>query len=136
MMAEWGVPSLYLYSMAYEVCDHLAERGAWAPDIAFVGGFFSESHIFKALTLGALYCKAVCMGRALIIPGMVGKNIGRWLEGEDGGLPSTVSRYGSTKEEIFVYYEELKAKLGKEAAKFPLRAVGIYTAGDKIHVGR
>jgi glutamate synthase domain-containing protein 2 len=135
MMAEWGVPSLYLHSMAYELCDRLADRGAWVPDIAFAGGFSSEDHIFKALALGAPYCKAVCMGRALMIPGMVGKNIGRWLEGQDGGLPSTVSKYGTTKEEIFVCYEELKAKYGKEADKLPLGAVGIYSAGEKIRVG-
>ena len=40
---------------------------------------------FKALALGAPYCKAVCMGRALMIPGMVGKNAEKWLRDEDGG---------------------------------------------------
>ena len=135
MMAEWGVPSLYLHSMAHELCERLAKKGAWVPDIAFAGGFSSEDHIFKALSLGAPYCKAVCMGRALMIPGMVGKNIGRWLDGEDGGLPSTVSKYGASKEEIFVCYEELKAKYGKEANQFPLGAIGIYTAGEKLRVG-
>jgi hypothetical protein len=39
------------------------------------GGFSFEDGIFKALALGAPYTKAVCMGRALMIPGMVGKNI-------------------------------------------------------------
>ena len=58
---------------------------AGVPDIAFAGGFSAEDHIFKALALGAPFVKAVCMGRALMIPGMVGKNIGRWLEGQDGG---------------------------------------------------
>ena len=68
------------------------------------------------------------MGRALMIPGMVGKNIARWLKGEDGGLPKTVSKYGSTKEEIFVSYEELKEKYGREADKLPL-------AIEKLRVG-
>lgn len=135
MMAEWGIPSLYLHSMAYELCDRLAKKGSWVPDIAFAGGFSSEDHIFKALALGAPYCKAVCMGRALMIPGMVGKNIGRWLKGEDGGLPSTVKQYGSTKEEIFVCYEELRSKFGKEVDKFPLGAVGIYSVSQKIQIG-
>ena len=107
----------------------------WVPDIAFAGGFSSEDHIFKAMALGAPYCKAVCMGRALMIPGMVGKNIGRWLDGEDGGLPPTVSKYGSTKEEIFVSYEKLRSIYGKEVDKFPLGAVGIYSASEKIRVG-
>jgi glutamate synthase domain-containing protein 2 len=135
MMAEWGIPAIYLHSMAYELCARLAKRGAWVPDIAFAGGFSSEDHIFKALALGAPYTKAVCMGRALMIPGMVGKNIGRWLNGEDGGLPSTVSKYGATKEEIFVCYEDLKAKFGKEVNNFPLGAIGIYSAGEKLRVG-
>lgn len=135
MMTEWGIPSLYLHSMAYELCLRLARKGAWVPDIAFAGGFSSEDHIFKALALGAPYCKAVCMGRALMIPGMVGKNIGRWLKGEDGGLPSTVSKYGSTKEEIFNTYEKLRSMYGNEVENFPLGGIGIYSASEKLRVG-
>ena len=135
MMCEWGIPAIYLHSMAYELCLRLAKRGAWVPDIAFAGGFSSEDHIFKALALGAPFCKAVCMGRALMIPGMVGKNIDRWLKGEDGGLPSTVSKYGSSKEEIFVSYEKLRNKYGEDVNSFPLGAVGIYSAAEKIQVG-
>ncbi len=135
MMCEWGVPAIYLHSMAYELCDRLAKNGKPVPDIAFAGGFSSEDHVFKALALGAPYCKAVCMGRALMIPGMVGKNTEKWLRGEQGGLPSTVSVFGSTKEEIFMNYEVLKEKYGSEAAKLPLGAMGIFSAVDKIKVG-
>ncbi len=135
MMSEWGIPSIYLHSMAYELCLRLAQKGAWVPDIAFAGGFSSEDHIFKALALGSPFCKAVCMGRALMIPGMVGKNIGRWLKGEDGGLPPTVSKYGTTKEEIFVTYEKLRDKFGKEVENFPLGAVGVYTVSEKLRIG-
>jgi glutamate synthase domain-containing protein 2 len=135
MMTEWGVPAIYLHSMAYQMCDRLAQKGEWVPDIAFAGGFSSEDHIYKALALGAPYCKAVCMGRALMIPGMVGKNAERWLRGEAGGLPSSIARYGSTKEEIFVTYAELKEKFGKAVDELPLGAIGIYTAAEKIRVG-
>lgn len=135
MMCEWGVPAIYLHAMAFELCQRLAARGAWVPDLAFAGGFSSEDHIFKALALGAPYTKAVCMGRALMVPGMVGKNIARWLKGEDGGLPSTVSQFGSTKEEIFVVYEDLKARFGKEVDDLPLGALGLYSVGQKIQVG-
>ena len=135
MMTEWGIPSIYLHSMAYELCERLAQRGKRVPDIAFAGGFSSEDHVFKALALGAPYCKAVCMGRALMIPGMVGKNTEKWLQGEDGGLPTTVSRFGSTKEEIFMNYEVLKEKYGSEAERLPLGAIGIFSAVDKIKVG-
>jgi len=135
MMSEWGIPSIYLHSMAYELCLRLARKGAWVPDIAFAGGFSSEDHIFKALALGSPYCKAVCMGRALMIPGMVGKNIGLWLNGEDGGLPPSVSKYGKTKEEIFVAFEKLRSIYGDEVNKFPMGAVGIYSASEKLRVG-
>ncbi len=135
MMSEWGVPSIYLHSMAYELCRRLTNKGAWVPDIAFAGGFSAEDHLFKALALGAPFCKAVCMGRGLMIPGMVGKNIERWLKGEDGGLPPTVSKYGTTKEEIFVSYENLKKIYGKELDKMPLGAIGLYSASEKIQVG-
>jgi len=135
MMAEWGVPSIYLHAMAYELCLRLAAKGSFVPDIAFAGGFSSEDHIFKALALGAPYCKAVCMGRALMIPGMVGKNIGLWLKGEDGGLPPTVSKYGTTKEEIFVNYRKLKGIFGDEIDSMPLGAIGIYSTAEKLRVG-
>lgn len=133
MMCEWGVPAIYLHSMAYELCDMLAKAGKWVPDIAFAGGFSSEDHVFKAIALGAPYAKAVCMGRALMIPGMVGKNIAAWMENDD--LPKTVNQYGKTKEEIFVAYEELKAKFGAEVDNFPLGAIGIYSFSQKIQVG-
>jgi glutamate synthase domain-containing protein 2 len=135
MMSEWGIPSIYLHSMTYELCERLARKGKHVPDIAFAGGFSSEDHVFKAIALGAPYVKAVCMGRALMIPGMVGKNIDLWLKGEDGGLPKTVSKYGTKKEEIFVCYEELKAKYGKEVDQFPLGAIGIYSFSEKLRVG-
>jgi len=52
MMEEWGIPSLYLHSAAYEFSQRLANRGERVPDIAFAGGFSSEDGIFKALALG------------------------------------------------------------------------------------
>ena len=52
------------------------------------------------------------MGRGLMIPGFVGKNIEKWLQA--GDLPKSVSKYGSTVEEIFVCYEELKEKFGPQ----------------------
>jgi glutamate synthase domain-containing protein 2 len=134
MMEEWGMPSLYLHAAAYEFCQKLADRGERIPDIAFAGGFSSEDGIFKALALGAPFTKAVCMGRALMIPGMVGKNIEQWLK--DGKLPNTVGQFGSTPEEIFVNYEDVKSIVGTDEMKhIPLGAVGIYSYADKLKVG-
>ena len=133
MMVEWGVPTFYLQSMTQRFCDKLAKKGEFIPDIAIAGGFSTEDHIFKVLAMGAPYTKAVCMGRALMIPGMVGKNIGVWLKNKD--LPRTVSEFGTTVEEIFVCYETLKERYGKEIENIPLGAVGIYTFADKIKTG-
>jgi len=134
MMEEWGMPSLYLHSAAYDFCRKLADRGEKVPDIAFAGGFSSEDGVFKALALGAPFVKAVCMGRALMIPGMVGKNIAQWIHDHD--LPATVSHFGNTKEQIFVCYEQVADLVGKnEIDNIPLGAIGIYSYSEKIKVG-
>jgi len=134
MMEEWGMPSLYLHAAAREFCQKLADKGERVPDIAFAGGFSSEDGIFKALALGAPFTRAVCMGRALMIPGMVGKNIDKWLK--DGRLPNTVGQFGETPEEIFVNYEDVKNIVGADEMKnIPLGAVGIYSYVDKLRVG-
>ncbi len=133
MMVEWGVPTVYLEAMTYDLCGLLAKKGAPVPDIAFGGGMSTEDHIFKALAIGAPYVKAVCLGRAIMIPGMVGKNIGEWLK--EGKLPRTVSQFGDSVEEIFVTYETLKEKYGSEIDELPLGAVGWYTFVDKLRVG-
>jgi glutamate synthase domain-containing protein 2 len=134
MMEEWGMPSLYLHAAAYEFCQKLTDKGERVPDIAFAGAFSSEDGIFKVLALGAPFTKAVCMGRALMIPGMVGKNIAQWLK--NGKLPSTVGRFGSTVEEIFINYEDVKNMVGaNEIKNIPLGALGIYSYCDKLKVG-
>jgi glutamate synthase domain-containing protein 2 len=134
MMQEWGIPSIYLHSAACEFCNKLTSKGERVPDIAFAGGFSSEDGVFKALAMGAPYVKAVCMGRALMIPGMVGKNIETWIANND--LPKHVSQYGTTVEEIFVNYEAVKDVLGNGSIKdIPLGAIGIFSYADKIRVG-
>jgi glutamate synthase domain-containing protein 2 len=134
MMEEWGMPSLYLHAAAYEFAKKLTDKGERVPDLAFAGGFSSEDGVFKVLALGAPYTKAVCMGRALMIPGMVGKNFEHWLE--EGNLPKTVGEFGTTKEEIFVCYEEVKDLVGdQEIDVIPLGAIGIYSYCEKVKVG-
>ncbi len=97
------------------------------------GGFPTEDRVYKALAMGTPYFKAVCMGRALMIPGMVGKNIKDWMD--KGDLPKNVSKFGTKPEEIFVAYEELKAKYGNDFKDIPLGAMAIYTYGQKFKTG-
>lgn len=136
MMEEWGVPTFYLQAMTNELLGKLAAKGAFIPDIAIAGGFSTEDHIFKVLSMGAPYTRAVCMGRGLMIPGMVGKNIALWLQEGANALPKSVGAFGSKVEEIFVCYEDLIAKYGKETVKdMPLGAIALYTFADKLKVG-
>jgi len=65
-----GDPNLlYIESLAYQFSERLRERGIRVPDIAIAGGFADEANVFKALAMGSPYVRAVCMGRALMIPG-------------------------------------------------------------------
>ena len=134
MMCEWGVPTFYLQAMTHELVTMLADKGAFVPDIAIAGGFSTEDHIFKAIAMGAPFVKAVCMGRALMIPGMVGKNVAQWLA--EGSLPKTVSQHGSSIQEIFVEYETLVDAYGKdEVDQMPLGAIGFFSYADKLKIG-
>ena len=133
MMEEWGIPTFYLQSLVYEFAEKLTKKGMRVPDLAMAGGFSSEDGIYKALAMGAPYFKAVCMGRALMIPGMVGKNIGKWLDEEN--LPKSVSEFGHRPQEIFVHYEELEERYGGDMKKMPLGALGIYSYAEKTKVG-
>ena len=68
-----------MQAIAYKFANELKAKGKFVPDLAMAGGFSLEDHIFKAIALGAPFVKAVCMGRATMIPAMVGKNIQRWM---------------------------------------------------------
>ncbi len=133
MMQEWGIPTFYLQCMAWELCQELANRSEWVPDLAMAGGFSTEDHIFKVLAMGSHYFKAVCMGRALMIPAFVGKNLGQWLRDDD--LPKVVKEYGNTPQQIFINYSILKKKYGDRMEQMPLGAIGMYNYIDKLRVG-
>ena len=133
MMNEWGVPTIYLEAMAYRLAKRLEEQGAYVPNIAMAGGFSLEDHVFKAIAMGGPYVKAVCMGRATMIPAMVGKNIAGWME--DGKLPKDVAKYGKTIDQIFVGAAKLKERFGNDYAKIPPAAIGMYTYCDRLAAG-
>jgi glutamate synthase domain-containing protein 2 len=133
MMNEWGIPTVYLEAMAHKFASQLKAKGRYVPDIAMAGGFSLEDHIFKAIALGAPYVKAVCMGRALMIPAFIGKNIQRWLQEEK--LPTDIKKYGDVAERIFISYETLRSKYGKDFEQVPMGAVAMYTFCDRLKLG-
>ena len=139
MMQEWGIPTFYLQSMAHRCAQRLASRGEWVPDLAMAGGLSTEDHIFKVLAMGAPYFKAVCVGRALMIPGFVGDNVEAVLK-DNGGrnwdtLPNSVAQYGDTPEQIFAAYSTLKDRYGDKVKEMPLGAIAFYTFADKLRTG-
>jgi glutamate synthase domain-containing protein 2 len=133
MMNEWGIPTFYIQALAYNYCEKLKGKGMKVPDLAIAGGFSSEDGVYKSIAMGSPYVKAVCMGRGLMIPGMVGKNIANWID--ENNLPRTVSKYGNEANEIFVAYAELEEKFGSDMKEIPLGAVAIYTYCQKFKVG-
>jgi glutamate synthase domain-containing protein 2 len=133
MMNEWGIPTIYLEAMAYNFAKRLDEQGAFVPPLAIAGGFSLEDHIFKAIALGAPYVKAVCMGRATMIPAMVGKNVAKWLE--EGKLPRDIAKYGDDPIHIFAGAFQLKSEYGDKFKDIPLGAIGMYTFCDRISAG-
>lgn len=133
MMNEWGVPTIYLQSMAYKMAKRLSEAGKYVPDLAIGGGFSLEDHVFKAIAMGAPFVKAVCMGRATMIPAMVGKNVGQWLK--DGKLPRDIASYGDSVEQIFVAAARLKSKYGSDFDRLPTGAIGMYTYIERLSTG-
>lgn len=133
MMNEWGIPTIYLQSLAYKFASQLKAKGRYVPDLAIAGGFSLEDHVYKALALGAPHFKAVCMGRALMVPAFIGKNIQNWIK--EDKLPPDIKKYGDIAERIFITMETLKVKFGKDFSKLPLGAVAMYTFTDRLKAG-
>ena len=51
MINEWGIPTVYLQSLAYKYSKILADKGYYVPDMAIADGFTLEDQIFKGLSL-------------------------------------------------------------------------------------
>jgi glutamate synthase domain-containing protein 2 len=132
MMNEWGIPTLELECLTYQMCERLKAKGSYIPPIAIAGGLSLEDHIFKALALGAPYVKAICLGRAIMTAAMVGKTHGKLmaekmeLEGED-------IAEGYVK--LFAVGAQLKERFGSDFDKLPAGAIGMYSYIDRLRQG-
>jgi glutamate synthase domain-containing protein 2 len=132
MMNEWGIPTVQLECLTYEMCKKLANKGAYIPPIAIAGGLSLEDHIFKALALGAPFIKAICLGRAIFTAAMVGKTHGKLMaekmemEGED-------AEQGYLR--LFATGAQLKDRFGKDFSKIPAGAIGMYSYIDRLKQG-
>jgi len=131
MMNEWGIPTVYIESLLYKFLKRLDEKGEFVPSCAIAGGISLEDHIFKAITLGAPYVKAVCMGRSTLTAAMVGKTHGQLIK----------ETYGEGKEYLdvllssFIGATQLKERFGEDFERIPTAAIGIYTYYDRLATG-
>jgi glutamate synthase domain-containing protein 2 len=132
MMNEWGIPTVQLECLTYQMCERLRAKGAYLPPIAIAGGLSLEDHVFKALALAAPYVKAICLGRAILTAAMVGKTHGKLLEGK-------IARDGGSLEEgytsLFAVGAQLKERFGSDFAKLPPGAIGMYSYVDRLRQG-
>jgi glutamate synthase domain-containing protein 2 len=132
MMNEWGIPTVELECLTYQMCERLKAKGAYIPPIAIAGGLSLEDHIFKAIALGAPHVKAICLGRAMMAAAMVGKTHGKLmaekmeLEGED-------IEKGYLK--LFAVGTQLKERFGSDFSKLPAGAIGMYSYVDRLRQG-
>lgn len=132
MMNEWGIPTVQLECLTYQMCQRLAAKGAYIPPIAIAGGLSLEDHIFKAIALGAPYVKAICLGRAILTAAMVGKTHGK-LMAEKMELEGEEPAEGYLR--LFSTAAQLKDRFGKDFNKIPAGAIGMYSYIDRLKQG-
>ncbi|MFZ2089779.1 MAG: FMN-binding glutamate synthase family protein [Desulfobaccales bacterium] len=132
MMNEWGIPTVHLECLTYQMCERLRAKGAYVPPIAIAGGLSLEDHIFKAIALGAPYVKAVCLGRAIMTAAMVGKTHGKLMAAK---MEKQGKSMGEGYERLFAVGSQLKKKFGKDFEKLPAGAIGMYSYIDRLRQG-
>jgi glutamate synthase domain-containing protein 2 len=131
MMNEWGIPTVYIECLLYEYLSMLRKKGAFIPNCAIAGGFALEDQIFKAIALGAPYVKAVCLGRATLTAATVGKANAEKLTKEYG----EGKEYEEALMQTFTSVAELKNKYGRDFAKIPPSAIGMYNYYVRLTAG-
>ncbi len=133
MMNEWGIPTVYLQTMAYNYAKILDDKGVNVPDMAIAGGFILEDQIFKGLALGAPYFKLVGMARSPITACMVGKTLAGGIS--DGKIPKSIEKYGSDLESVFVEVTDLRKEFKDRADDIPGSAIGLYSYYRRLEQG-
>ena len=133
MMNEWGLPTVYMESVLYELLKEMEKKGYSLPKVAVAGGIAMEDQIFKVLSLGAPYISMVGIGRAAMASAMVGKKIGDLIK--SGKTPKELLKYGTTIEEIFSHTRELKEIYGSKVDTISPGAIGVYSYISRISTG-
>ncbi len=133
MMNEWGIPTVEMASILYNILTKMKEKGYSLPQVAIAGGFAMEDQVFKGLALGAPYINFVGIGRAAMAAALAGKQVGELIG--KGIVPKEYQRFGSTLEEIFGDVRELKVIYGDNAKNISPGAIGVYSYINRICTG-
>ncbi|HQL47797.1 MAG TPA: glutamate synthase-related protein [Holophaga sp.] len=133
MMNEWGIPTVQLEQLVFELARKLHHLGRPLPQIAIAGGFATEDQVFKGLALGAPYIGLVALGRAAMTAAMVGQRVGEALQA--GEVPKEYACFGSSVEELFADLRILKGLYGSAAGSFAPGAIGVFSYLNRVSVG-
>jgi glutamate synthase domain-containing protein 2 len=129
MMNEYGVPTIELECLLYQMLKTLDDQGEYVPSVAMAGGMSLEDHIFKAIALGAPYVQAVALGRATLTAAMVGKTNAEKIFRENAtGVDDAMNK-------AFMNIGVLKSKYGKDFARIPAAAIGVYNYYERLTTG-
>lgn len=133
MMSEWGIPTVQLEAMVYELLLDMVNQGKELPQVAITGGLSMEDHVFKALAFGAPYIQFVGLGRAAMAAAMTAHQIGEKIA--SGQIPPTLKQYGETIQDVFENYKTLKLEYGEAANQISPGAVGVYSYLERVAEG-
>lgn len=133
MMNEWGLPTVYMESILYDILYEMKIKGYTLPKVAVAGGFAMEDQIFKGLSLGAPYVSMIAIGRAAMTAAMVGKRVGELID--KGEIPKDLKKYGDTVGDIFRDVRELRDIYGTEADSISPGAIGLYSYINRVSTG-
>ena len=135
MMNEGSIPTVYLQALVVGCMDLIKKKSpnAKIPTIAIAGGLSNETHMVKAMAMGAPYVTTMAMARAPITAAMKGKFVEEAIgEGKVTsamlnalGFPKSKSPETLTMDEAFVCADELKRMHGDK--NIPGSAIAVYT---------
>lgn len=133
MMNEWGLPTMFLESIVWDILDKMKKEGKRLPGAAITGGFSLEDSIYKGLAFGAPYISLVGVCRAPMAAAMFSKMVGDGIKKND--VPASVRKFGSTAEDIYYDMQDLCLMYGKEAKNIPSGAAGVFSYLNRISFG-
>ncbi len=133
MMNEWGIPTIELECVVYDILEALKRKGYDIPQVAIAGGIAMEDQVFKALAIGTPYIGLVGIGRAAMAVAMTGKQIGELIDA--GITPAAYAGFGESIETIFEDYKLLKATYGEAVKRMSPGAIGLYSYLERVSTG-